>query len=61
MKWRIVPIKDDEAMPGDLTSGELVGVSILLTHKCGEPRDEHNVYWRAREKMQPQVEQALNE
>jgi len=62
MKWRIVPIPDNEATERDLTSGELVGVSVLLTHQCGEPRDEtYNVYWRARQKIQPEVQQALDD
>ena len=59
MAWRIVEVPEEEATETDLTDSELVGVSILLTHKCGGPRDDMNVYWRARQKMQPQVEIAL--
>jgi hypothetical protein len=63
MAWRLVQIPDEEAVKGDfegdLTNGELIGISILLTHNAGEPYDDYNVYWRAREKIQPQVEKAF--
>ena len=58
MKWKIVQAAEDDQQA--LTSGELLGISILLTHNCGEPRDEYNVYWRAREKIQPQVCAAID-
>jgi len=62
MKWRIVSVEEGQEQESDLTSDELVGVSVLLTHQCGEPRDvKFNVYWRAREKMQPQVMIALDD
>ena len=61
MAWRIIEVSDDEAMETDLTDSELIGVSVLLTHQCGEPRDVRlNVYWRAREKIHPQVEIAID-
>jgi hypothetical protein len=56
--WRIVEILENP-QESDLTDSELIGVSVLLTHRRGEPRDEWNVYWRARQKIQPQVETAL--
>jgi hypothetical protein len=59
MAWRIIEIPDENARPTDLTNGELIGVSVLLTHHAGEPRNEVNVYWRAREKLQENVERAI--
>lgn len=59
-RWRIVEVAD-KGQPTDLTSSELVGISVLLTHRAGEPHDDMNVYWRARQKIQPQVEIALDE
>lgn len=58
-RWRLV-VTDD---PGDydLTDSELVGISVLLTHNAGEPHDDANVYWRARQKLQPSVQIALTE
>jgi hypothetical protein len=53
-----VEIPDDEAAGTDLTNGELIGISVLLTHS-GEP-DDMNVYWRARQKIQPLVLAALD-
>jgi len=58
MSWKIVHV-DDGDPSATWTDSELVGVSVLLTHRAGEPYDESNVYWRARERMQPQVEIAL--
>lgn len=63
MAWRIVYIPDEEAikgdLEGDLTNGELIGISVFLTQKMHEPFDDYNVYWRARQKIQPQVEKAF--
>ena len=53
MAWRITEIPDSEATEDDLTDGELVGVSIILTQNMGEPYDNINVYYRAWEKIQP--------
>jgi len=62
MPWRIIEVPESEALPDDLTNSELVGVSVLLTHNSGEPRDvDLNVYWRAREKIQYAVEKAMVE
>ena len=59
MAWRLIEVSEDVAQETDLSDGELLGISILLTHESGEPRDERNVYWRARQKIQPQVTAAL--
>lgn len=62
MSWRIIEITPEETKPEDLTDSELIGVSILLTHHGDDglgPRDNDSVYWRARQKIQPQVEKAL--
>lgn len=60
MAWRIIEVAENEATDADLTDGELIGISVLLTHESGEPRDvKYNVYWRAREKIQPAVEKAM--
>jgi len=59
--WRIVSVIPGDERPADLTSSELVGISVLLTHYSGEPHDELNVYWRARQKIQPMVYVALEE
>jgi len=59
--WRIVSVAPGDERPDDLTSSELVGISILLTHYSGEPQDEFNVYWRARQKIQPMVQIALQD
>lgn len=48
--------------PTDLTDGELIGVSVLLTQYCNsEPAFARHsgVYWDARQKIQPQVEKAM--
>jgi hypothetical protein len=61
MRWRLIEVDDADATDGDLSDAELVGASIILTNGCGEPRDErYNVYWRARQKIQPQVLIALD-
>lgn len=60
MAWRLIEIGDDEATPTDLTDSELVGVSILLTQHCGQPRNDLNVYWRARNKLKPQAQAATD-
>jgi len=57
--WQIAKVDDCDATSGDLTDSELIGISVMLTHNSGEPRDDSNVYWRARNKIQPQVEAAL--
>lgn len=57
-RWRIIEVMD-HVQDTDLTDDELVGVSIILGHYSGEPRDDKNVYWRARQKIQPQVQVAL--
>ena len=60
MAWRISEIPDSEAKESDIDNSELIGISILLREYSGEPRDpEKNVYWRAYEKIQPQVEAAV--
>ena len=60
MRWRLTQVEDDSAESTDLTDSELIGVSIVLTHNCGEPYDEkYNVYWRARQKIQPAVKIAI--
>ena len=59
-RWRIVETTD-ERKESDLTSSELVGISVMLTSYMGEPHGEYNVYYRARMKIQPQVREALND
>ena len=51
MRWRLVEIPDDQSVPSDLTDAELIGVSIMMRENCGEPFDDHNVYWRAWSKL----------
>jgi hypothetical protein len=58
MAWRIIEVSDDEALGTDLTNSELVGVSILLTHHCGIPRNDLNVYWRASNKLREVAKEA---
>lgn len=58
MAWRLIEVPDNE-QPDDLTNGELIGVSILLAQGMAQPHNDNNVYYRAWEKIQPQVEQAL--
>lgn len=60
MAWRLIEIGDDEATPTDLTDSELVGVSILLTQHCEQPRNDLNVYWRACNKLKPQAQAATD-
>lgn len=57
-RWRIVEVED--GTNADLTDGELIGISVLLTHQNVGPHDDLNVYWRARQKIQPAVETALS-
>jgi hypothetical protein len=66
--WRIIeiPVIDDAEVsdaprPTDLTDGELLGISVLLTHHPGGQNDDFNVYWRARQKIQPQIKIVLEE
>lgn len=56
--WRVIEVTDDP-QDTDLTDSELVGISVLMTHHANEPHDAANVYWRARQKLQPQVQIAL--
>lgn len=58
--WRIVEVPEGQELDSDLSDAELVGVSVILTHHSGEPWNDMNVYWRAREKIQPQVRQAID-
>jgi hypothetical protein len=58
--WRLVEVEEADAQPTDLTDSELIGASIILTHHSGEPYDDVNVYWRARQKIQPAVRIALD-
>lgn len=60
MAWRLIEVPDGES-PDDLTSSELVGVSIMLAQGMGEPHNDLNVYYRAWQKLQPQVSQAIDE
>lgn len=58
--WRLIEIDENEATDFDLTDSELIGISIVLTHITDpEDRTDLDVYWRARQKIQPQVEKAL--
>lgn len=45
--------------PTLLTHAELIGISILLARYGGEARSPANVYYRAWEKLQSVVEQAI--
>lgn len=62
--WRIVSIDEGEdecwrlTPETDLTSSELVGISVMLAHHCGGPYDESNVYFRAYQKIQEAVAKA---
>lgn len=58
MKWRFVEVPDTDATKDDLDDFELIGMSILMLHNAGEPRDLVNVYWRAWMKIQSAVEVA---
>ena len=58
-RWRIVEVEN--GTDADLTSSEVIGISVLLTHCSGEPRNYYNVYWRARQKIQPMIEGALGD
>ena len=60
MAWRIIEVTDDDATQNDLTDSELVGVSVLLQHHCGEPLNDLNVYWRAARKVQPIAAAAID-
>ena len=59
MAWRVIEVPDGES--GDLTSAELIGVSVMLAQHMGEPHNEYNVFYRAWEKLQPQVSAAVGE
>lgn len=58
MKWKITEVSDDDP-EATWTDNELLGVSILLTHHTGTPYNDSNVYWRAREQMQPMAQIVL--
>ena len=60
MAWRLIEVPDGER-DNDLTSSELVAVSIILAQGMGEPHSSLNVYYRAWQKLQPQVSQAIDE
>ena len=60
MAWRLIEVPDGESAD-DLTSSELVAVSIMLAQGMGEPHSSLNVYYRAWRKLQPQVSQAIDE
>ena len=60
MAWRLIEVPDGESAY-DLTSSELVAVSIMLAQGMGEPHSDLNVYYRAWQKLQPQVGQAIDE
>ena len=60
MAWRLIEVPDGER-DNDLTSSELVAVSIMLAQGMGEPHSSLNVYYRAWQKLQPQVSQAIDE
>lgn len=60
MAWRLIEVPDGES-PDDLTSSEPVAVSIMLAQGMGEPHSDLNVYYRAWQKLQPQVSQAIDE
>jgi hypothetical protein len=60
MAWRLIEVPDGER-DNDLTSSELVAVSIMLAQGMGEPHSDLNVYYRAWQKLQPQVSQAIDE
>lgn len=60
MAWRLIEAPEGER-EDDLTSGELIGVSIMMAQHMGEPHNELNVYYRAWEKLQPQVSKAMDE
>ena len=57
MAWKIIEV--DDTIDSDLTDGEFIGISVLLINSCGDPYDENNVYFRAWEKMQDQIQVAL--
>lgn len=59
MKWRIIEVPQGEETESDLTSGELVGVSVLLAHNPSVNDD--NVYIRAYRKLQSVVNRAIED
>lgn len=58
MRWRIVEVPRGEERPDDLTSGELLGISIATAHAARAPG---GVYERAWNKIQPQVNIAIED
>lgn len=55
--WRIVPVPEGAPIePGDLTHGQLIGISIVLAHSGGPLGSVYHETW---EKIQPQVEAAI--
>jgi hypothetical protein len=62
MPWRIVPVSEEDATPDDLTSGELLGISVFLTQKMDATDwDRPSVLGRARAKIQPQVQLCIED
>jgi hypothetical protein len=62
MRWRVVRVPEQDQTEHDLTSSELIAISVLLTrwHRQSGIEDD-SVYWRARQKIQPQVSEAHND
>lgn len=60
MPWRLIEVLGAEVQSMDLTDGELIGVSVTLIHQASEFPGGSNVYLRAWEKIQPQVNIALD-
>lgn len=58
--WRIIPIPDEDAQESDLTSSELIGISIATVGDANSING-HSVYSRAWVKIQPQVQKAIDE
>jgi len=58
MAWRLVHIEEEDEIDSDLTSGELIGISVVLARFAD---GDGNCYDRAWEKIQPQVNQAIEE
>jgi hypothetical protein len=54
--WRLIEVDEKDATDADLTDSELIGVAVCLAHNS-EPGD---VYRRAWQKIQPQVQRAID-
>ena len=65
MRWRLVRIVDAEANDHDLTAAELEAIGAMLSlyfHLyCTMPLDERNTAWRGLQKIQPEMDCALEE